>query len=126
MKVALTEFAKKRHFPSDSSRAGTIILGKSPEEFENDVNLKISSAKILDGYAPFCKLVPLENWTQTKSGIAKITPKNERFLKTDYKARVDGELPVLVRWFDGIIAPIAKYLILVLYSKEQIVKETDG
>ena len=33
------------------------------------------------------------------------------------------ELPVLVRWFEGLEPPVAAYLIVILYDREQLAKE---
>lgn len=126
MKIVLTEFAKKRHFPGDEPKSGTIIPDISSEEFVKQINHiheTTEDQKLIDGYAPFCKLYPVENFTLARSGAIEITPENEQYLKTGYKARVDGELPVLARWFEGIKPPVAKYLMIVLYSAEQLAKE---
>lgn len=125
MKIVLTEFAKKRHFPGDEPKSGTIIPDISPEEFTKEINFIYESTDegFINGYAPFCKLYPVENWTKARSGAIEITPENEKYLKSGYKARVDGELPVLVRWFEGVQSPVAKYLMIVLYSAEQLEKE---
>ena len=51
-----------------------------------------------------------------------ITPENEALLRTGYSSRTEKELAVLSRWFpkESIAAPPAKYLDLILYSREQI------
>src|SRR5690606_12209319 len=33
------------------------------------------------------------------------------------------ELPVLVRWLEGVEPPRAEYLVVILYSREQLAKE---
>jgi len=141
MKIVLTQFAIDSHF--DPSRAGTTINDRTPEQFEketNDALLPEYASKghyqWREGYAPFCKLVYLNNWTDACTGTLPITDDNERFLKSEYKARKLSELPVLVRWFEGIpltvpglpdgdfaTVPQAKYLGLVLYDREQLMKE---
>jgi len=125
MKAALSQFAIDRHF--DSTRAGTTIP-LDPDKFEATVNrlfvLGRGHCLIRDGYAPFCKLLFVENWMDdVHTGTLEITPENEQFLHSDFKARTDDELPVLGRWFEGINAPTAKYLCIVLYNKEQMKKE---
>ena len=52
-------------------------------------------------------------------------------LRSKYEARNDKELPVLTRWFpselvDDDMLPTAKYLDLILYSREQINKENES
>lgn len=123
MKIVLTDFARSKHFEGDSS--GTKIISHSPENFMEEVN---SGCHLIqdaseEGYAPFCRLFFLRNWTDAKVGTLEINHTNERYLRTGYKARTDDELPVLGRWFEGVSIPSAKYLCLVLYSKEQLQKE---
>ena len=48
---------------------------------------------------------------------------NRHLLRSDYEARTSDELPVLVRWFEGVEPPVAEYLIAILYSREQLAKE---
>ncbi len=73
--------------------------------------------------------------------VLPITPENEQCLRTRYEARNENELPVLTRYFDreslllllagsekdkggdDSIFPVAKYIDLILYSREQINKE---
>ena len=128
MNIELTQYAIDRHF--DPNGAGTVIKDRSPEDFERQMNhwlwsdsepLRINVWR--DGYAPFCKLAFLENWTDACTGTLPITPQNKRFLKSEYKSRKPEELPVLVRWFEGLgNVPQAKFLCLVLYDKEQLSK----
>lgn len=122
MNIVLTEFAIDRHFDPDLDSAGTVIADRLPEQFEKE--LHEHRAKIQQGYAPFCKLLFFENWTDAKTGTLPITPRNEKFLRSGYRNRRPEELPVLARWFEGLPdVPKAKYLGLVLYSKEQLEKE---
>ena len=131
--VKITEFAT-RHF--DSKFGGTKILGITPEGFESDVNdfledyynsesMDFTMVKnILPGYADFCKLLVLENFTTAKTGTLPIAIENYQYLRTGFSSRTSSELPVMDRWFElPLPAPIAKYLVVVLYSKEQLDKE---
>ena len=63
------------------------------------------------------------NWTSTRCLTVPINDDNRHLLRTAYEARTKDELPVLVRWFEGIEAPVANYLIVILYSREQLAKE---
>ena len=122
-KIKITEFAK-RHF--DSKFGGTKILDLSVQEFEEvvDQQVKNGSYAILPGYADFCKLLVLKNFTIAKTGTLPITIENYQYLRTGFSSRTISELPVMDRWFElPIPAPTAKYLVLVLYSKEQLDKE---
>jgi general stress protein 26 len=46
-----------------------------------------------------------------------ITDANRHLLRSDYEARTPDELPVLVRWFEGLEPPVAEYLIVILYDR---------
>ena len=79
-----------------------------------------------DGYAPFCKHLFIPNFLDdVVCSYVEITPENEMHLRSGYEARTEKELPVLSRWFDAtkVQAGKAKYLDLILYSREQIIKE---
>lgn len=116
-KIVLTDFARSKHFKSDTS--GTNITSHSPRIFV----LELQCHKVLPGYAPFCKLLFIPNETDAKVGTLEINSGNQIYLHSGYKARTDDELPVLGRWFEGIHVPVAEFLCLVLYSKEQLEKE---
>jgi len=117
------------------------------EQFTDAVNdlYERSSSQLKDGYAPFCKHLFVENFTSAAANVLRITPDNEPYLRTKYEARNDKELPVLSRYFPeellhnkvasgeseeeeeekkNILLPEkARYLDLILYSREQIEKE---
>jgi hypothetical protein len=79
-----------------------------------------------DGYAPFCKHIFIPNFIDTPSGYVPITIENENLIKSCYEARTEQELAVLRRYIPietiQSFTP-AKFLDIILYSKEQIVKE---
>jgi hypothetical protein len=85
------------------------------------------TAMFADGYAPFCKHFFVPNFVGAHATSVKITSANEHLLRTRYEARTDGELPVLIRYFpagsDEVKPPEAKFLDLILYSREQVTKE---
>jgi hypothetical protein len=117
MSIVLTEFAKPRLFPR-VTRPNT-IQDISPEEFELELNSR-TPLHDREGYASFCRLHIHRNWTRTRCLTIPITDSNRHQLRSGYEARNRQELPVLVRWFEGIEAPIAEYLIVILYSREQL------
>lgn len=124
MKIVMTEFAK-RQFKYDFT--GTKILWL-PLTFEHHVNdlVNISNLyELQDGYAPFCKHLFVPNFVGAYCGTVKITPDNEKYLKSGYITRREGELPVLCRWFDSkdLILDKAEWLDIILYDKEQLEKE---
>jgi len=117
LSIVLTGFARQRLFGSAPR-----ILGPGADEFEAELNRRMPES-VLDGYAPFCKLHVHRNWTPTPVSAIRITPENEHRLKSGYEARTAGELPVLSRWFEGVTPPKAEYLIVILYSREQMARE---
>lgn len=119
-KIVLTPFARTRLFPSSGRR--NAIVGTTPQDWERYLN-EHEPLKVLDGYAPFCKLHVHANWTQTRCLTVPITPDNQHLLRSGYEARAREELPVLVRWFEGVEPPVASYLVVILYSREQMQKE---
>ncbi len=120
MRIAMTEFARPRLFPREPRR--NTIQDITAEQFERHLN-EHSPLVVLDGYAPFCKLHVHRNWTATRCLTVPVTEANRHLLRSAYEARNQSELPVLVRWFEDIEPPVADYLIVILYSREQLVKE---
>ena len=45
-------------------------------EFEQKANEYYQKAELLDGYAPFCKHVFIENFANVAISVVEITPKN--------------------------------------------------
>lgn len=125
-KIGMTRFAL-RHW--DPAFAGTKVVGMTPDEFVAFVNEALANWAVMqDGYAPFCKHVFLVNQTETLAGVAEITLSNQHLLRSGYEARRDGELPVLVRWFNhaDVTPPRAIVLDVILYSREQLEQEDAG
>lgn len=133
MNIKLTDFAMK-HFERKSH--GTKILNVTSEDFEKriqsllaDVDLSASSKNIPhaggvyvhDGYAPFCKLVAVPNFTDARVGSVPITESNYQYLRSGYSSRKRDELKVLTRWLELPLGkPKADWLMIVLYDKNQI------
>ena len=142
MKFKITKFGE-RHF--DRKFGGTKILDMTKEEVEKHINKlgicmdktnkpgdvmtskrsnEFIGVKVHDGYAPFCRLVAVRNFTNARVGSMPITLENWFFIKSGYSARRDSELPVFSRWLELPLGkPRAEYLMFVLYDKEQIDKE---
>lgn len=116
----MTPFARARLFPK-KPRANT-IRDCTAEEFEQYLNAH-EPYRVLDGYAPFCKLHVHRNWTSTRCLTAPVTDANRHLLRSGYEARTKAELPVLTRWFEGLEPPVANFMIVILYSREQLAKE---
>lgn len=81
-------------------------------------------------YAPFCKHIFVPNFANCEVPYLEITKDNEHLLRTEYQKRRPEELAVLIRYFprqlleeNKVVIPKAKYLDLILYSREQVEKE---
>jgi hypothetical protein len=120
MTIALTDFARRRLFPADGRR--TAILDCTPEQFVERLNTE-PPERVLPGYAPFCRLHVHRNWTSTRCSVIAIDDGNRDRLRSAYEARTRDELPVLVRWFEGLEPPVATYLVPILYDRAQMAKE---
>jgi hypothetical protein len=125
--VKLSEFAL-RHF--EPKFGGTKILNLEPKEFEQRLNWELQAGtqtmvhSIIDGYAPFCKLLCVRNFTDARVGSLPITESNYIYIRHGYSKRRDGEFETFSRWLElPVPAPKANYLMIVLYSKEQMDKE---
>lgn len=116
----MTDFARRRLFPGDGRR--TAIQDISAEAFVERLNSEAPVA-VLPGYAPFCQLHVHRNWTTTRCSAIPITSDNRHQLRSAYEARTPAELPVLVRWFEGLEPPVANYLVPILYDRDQLAKE---
>ena len=120
MRIVMTPFARTRLFPRQPR--GNTIRDCTAEEFERYLN-EHAPLKVIDGYAPFCKLHVHHNWTSTRCLTVPVTAGNRHLLRSAYEARSREELPVLVRWFEGVEPPVANYLVPILYSAEQLARE---
>lgn len=84
---------------------------------------------LIDGYAPFCKHLFMPNFVSgLQTSCLEINKSNEHLLRTRYESRTDSELPVLIRYFPSelVDTPECKFLDLILYSREQILKENEA
>ena len=120
MQITLTRFARARLFPRE--RRGNAIQDCTPQEFEQRLNEE-PPLHVLQGYAPFCRLHVHRNWTNTRCLTVPVDDGNRHLLRSAYEARTKAELPVLVRWFEGVQPPVAEYLVVILYSAGQLAKE---
>ena len=122
MSIVLTEFARSRLFREQ--RRNT-IQDCTPEQFERHLN-EVPPLDVLEGYAPFCKLHVHRNWTSTRCLAAPITEANRHLLRSAYEARSTDELPVLVRWFEGLGPPVANYLVVITMMRNALGVEEGG
>ncbi|MEN2494529.1 MAG: hypothetical protein TECD_00431 [Hyphomicrobiaceae bacterium hypho_1] len=122
-RINITDFAL-RNWKIGQNNAK--ILGITPEDLVEQCNTAIcAGAPLVAGYAKFCKHIFLLNKTATRCSFSKITQENRHLLQSAYCKRRDYELAVLERWFENLVAPVANYLDVILYSYDQLLKESD-
>lgn len=105
-----------------------LVLNFPIDDTEVEATSVDGDVKLCKGYMPFCKLLFIKNSTEVKTGTVPITMANERFLQSDYRSRRPDEKKVLTRFLNIPSClrheiPVAKYLMVILYSKEQIDSE---
>ncbi len=96
----------------------------------NQAFLNNPTESLKPGYAPFCKHIFIPNFISSLPATSiPITSSTLPYLVSRYEARRESELPVLVRCFEKSnpniqpFIPEAKFLDIILYSREQIVIE---
>lgn len=95
-------------------------------EVINDAYDYASTETMLDSEWGFCKYLVLPNEFGVKCAVREITLDIYPYIRTDYSQRTPEELAVLTRYVQlppGFKSAEANYIVLVLYSKEQLQKE---
>ncbi|RHY14414.1 hypothetical protein DYB25_005961 [Aphanomyces astaci] len=100
----------------DPAYAGTIVK-YDKDVFEAKINefFEAGECDLVDGYAPFCKHLFVPNFINARIPTVPITNKSVHLLQSGYISRVPEELPV-----HSVTPETAKYLDIVLYSREQV------
>lgn len=77
---------------------------------------------------PYSKHVFVPNFADMECGYAEVTPENAHLVESCYEARTEKELPVLIQYIDRnkYPAPKATFLDVILYSRDQIIKENEA
>lgn len=136
--IVLDEFAFRQF--DDPNYSGSKLHRTSKECFMSEVMGFYEKRKavelefgdrpaLVDGYAPFCKHLFMPNFVEgLLSSTLQIDESNEHLLRTRYEARTEKELPVLIRYFPAscVSPPVCKFLDLILYSRDQIMKENQA
>lgn len=68
----------------------------------------------------------MPNFANVDCGYLEITAESKPLIESGYEARKEGELPVLIEYVDRAklaSLPKATFLDIILYSREQIIKE---
>jgi hypothetical protein len=82
--------------------------------------------QLLDSEWDFCKYLVIPNEFDIKCAVREITLDIYPYIRTDYVKRTPEELPILSRFVQlppGFKGKVANYIVLVLYSKDQLQKE---
>lgn len=130
MSIEMCDFAKRQY---KSDFGGTRV---TPEIVNSLIQMAENPVAEFPGYADFCKILALRNRKEDGSFLfdsLKCLTVNKKkaladgaVLHTAYEARNENELPVLVEWISGIETPVAEFIHLILYSREQMEKEDDA
>lgn len=124
--VGINEFVLRQTSPDFR---GTRIPQEAMEGLRAMVEVMMNDGAYRDGYAPFCKIIRLMV-PEILCPIARVTGENAHLLRTKYEARREGELPILVRYFDGendlVKRTVSACIDVIVYSKNQLESEKDG
>ncbi|KAJ1625204.1 hypothetical protein T492DRAFT_1041486 [Pavlovales sp. CCMP2436] len=123
--LAIDQFCFRQF--DDPLYSGTRIA-MSKAEFAAIANehLEAHPGCLAEGYAPFCKHIFMENCLSGATiPYAELTDELQPYVRSAYEARNERELAVLSRWLpaSAVQPKVAKYLDVILYSREQIRKE---
>jgi len=123
-KIEYDPFVLRQFEPKAS---GTRIPLEYKENLLNYINDKYHQYKLINSDNEFCKYLIIENnIDDIKTAVIKLSLDINQFIQTDYVSRNSLELPILSRvvklpsWYE---IPKAKYLCIILYSREQLKKE---
>lgn len=123
MKIEYTEFVKRQF---NNNFSGTSIEEKYIDDIIKDLNAEYEKCTYASDVGDFCIYVSVPNKYNIYSPVADIKTIKKRWINTQYVSRVETELKVLTRtaevpfWYKQ---SKSKYLVAVLYSKEQLLKE---
>jgi len=130
--IVLDPFAAKNFVEPGGKPTGRAFIEFDKKDFEARVNAfyeeRVAAGEdpLQPGYAPFCKHLFVPNFVPgLPDTVLAITEENVGLVRSKYMARTEKELHVLTRWFPkaDVKAPEAKFLDIILYSREQIRKE---
>jgi len=134
--IVLDPFAARNFIEPGQAPQGKAFIEYEKREFQAEVNawyerqVKAGEdpVKLLKpGYADFCKHIFMPNFVPNlPDSVLPLNADTLPFLRSEYVARTEKELPVLTRWFpkDAVkhLVRQATHLDIILYSREQIRK----
>lgn len=122
----LDNFAKRQW--EDPNHAGSRMTWDQEDFVKRVEEAHRDGAPLREGYAPFCKHIFVQNFTEACVGAERITDENRGALQSAYQRRRPEELAVLARWFPraAVTPRRATFLDIICYSREQILKEYEA
>ncbi len=106
------------------------LINNYYNEAISNINSPILFRNADDPNMPFCKYLIFGNDDKNiKSSVMPIRLELYPYIRTAYSARTPEELAVLSRWVElppGFALPMANYVVVILYSREQLLKEYEA
>jgi hypothetical protein len=118
LSVEATEFVKTQISPDIENHFANIV------KYANDI-LGLYPKVCKQGLYPFSRIIPLYNMN-LRCPIVKITPQNEKYLRSAYHIRYGNEIPYLKRWFpkkSPVKGEVGDVVQVICYTKAQLAKE---
>jgi hypothetical protein len=134
-KIEYDPFVTRQFSPSFSGTKVNIevkeallkVINSSYYIVSNNINNKyMQNVELLDSDWDFCKYLVIDNLYDIKCAVREITLDIYPYIRTDYAQRTPSELAILTRFAQlppGFKGEKANYVVLVLYSREQLEKE---
>jgi len=125
-KIEYDPFVSRQFSPGFSGTKVNLEIKEDLLREINDTYQYALSDIFLDSEWNFCKYLVIENSFDVKCAVREITLDIYPYIRTDYVQRTPDELPVLSRFAQlppGFKGQKANYIVLVLYSREQLAKE---
>lgn len=120
-------FVERQFSPTFS---GTKVPADKKEILLASANSDLAiNGHLIDSEWDFCKYLVILNDIGVKCAVRPITLDIYPFIRTDYSQRTPDELPILTRFAQlppGFKGQEANFIVFVLYSREQLLKEFKG
>ena len=84
MKIVLNTSCLEQFEEADGIHEPSQLISIPKVEFLQRINNAYEQLQLIDGYAPFCKHLFVENFTELASSTARITSENAHLLHSDY------------------------------------------
>lgn len=125
-KIEYDPFVSRQFSPGFSGTKVNLEIKEELLGVINDTYINGDSKQLLNSEWEFCKYLVIKNDFDVKCAVREITLDIYPYIRTDYAQRTPDELAVLTRFVQlppGFKGQKSNYIVLVLYSKEQLQKE---